>query len=238
MIVNRNGRVRVERIRAAFRDMFARARAEAAAKQRQADRALRRRRRHGHRRHHPRARPQRALAWLLRRGVLRPIRRVAQATETVAAGDLSARVPADRRDELGDLARAFNDMAASLERSHEELARRARELENSNRELEDYASVTSHDLQGPLVTIGMYAELLTQRVEDPRRASSPSTSATARPACAGWCASCSPTRAWSATPAGGSVVPLQDEPPGGAGQPRRPDRRRGRRHQSRRHCRW
>jgi len=167
VIVNSTGRVRVERIRAAFRTMFARARGEALAKERQADR-----------------RSDLAvgmglgaivlvlalcglLAWLLRRVILRPIRRVATATETVAGGDLTTRVPADRSDELGDLARAFNDMAASLERSREELAQRARELENSNRELEDYASVTSHDLQGPLVTIGMYAELLTQRVEDP-----------------------------------------------------------------------
>ena len=167
VIVSEEGRARVSRIRAAFRSMFTRARSEAAAKERQAS-----------------ERSDIAvgmglaaivlvlalcglLAWLLRRTILRPIKRVASATETVAAGDLTARVPADRRDELGDLARAFNDMAASLERSREELAKRARELENSNRELEDYASVTSHDLQGPLVTIGMYAELLAQRVEDP-----------------------------------------------------------------------
>jgi signal transduction histidine kinase len=167
VIVNSTGRMRVERIRTGFRRMFDHARGTAAAKERTAE--------------------QRSdvalgmgvagivlvlalsglLAWQLRRGVLRPIRRVANASNTLASGDLSARVPAERRDELGDLARAFNEMAASLERSNEELAKRARELENSNRELEDYASVTSHDLQGPLVTIGMYAELLTQRVEDP-----------------------------------------------------------------------
>jgi signal transduction histidine kinase len=75
-------------------------------------------------------------------------------------------VPAERQDEIGDLARAFNDMAASLERSRVELADRAADLERSNRELEDYASITSHDLQGPLVTVGMYAEMLTQRLKD------------------------------------------------------------------------
>jgi light-regulated signal transduction histidine kinase (bacteriophytochrome) len=63
------------------------------------------------------------------------------------------------------LARAFNGMAASLERSRVELAQRAEDLERSNRELEDYASITSHDLQGPLVTVGMYAEMLTQRLQ-------------------------------------------------------------------------
>jgi signal transduction histidine kinase len=166
VIVNSTGRVRVDRIRSAFDAMFGRARREAAAREHRAD--------------------QRSrlaigmgiagialvlvltglLAALLRRGVLRPIGRVARATETVAAGDLTARVPEDRSDELGDLARAFNAMAESLERSREELAERAQDLERSNRELEDYASVTSHDLQGPLVTIGMYAELLAGRVHD------------------------------------------------------------------------
>lgn len=102
---------------------------------------------------------------LLRRGILRPIRRVAGASETLAGGDFSARVPDDRADELGDLARAFNAMAASLERHQRELASRAAQLERSNRELEDYASVTAHDLQGPLVTMSMYAGLLTQRLE-------------------------------------------------------------------------
>ncbi len=166
LLPDQTGRRRVNRIRAAFQDMFTRARAAASAKEKSADR-----------------RSDVAvdlgivgigllvtlsglLAWLLRRNVLRPLRRVASATETVARGDLSARVPDDRADELGDLARAFNAMAESLERSGEELARRAADLERSNRELEDYASVTSHDLQGPLVTIGMYAGLLAQRLAD------------------------------------------------------------------------
>jgi len=101
---------------------------------------------------------------LLRRKILRPISKVASASGAAAAGDLSVRVETGRQDELGDLARAFNAMAASLERTQAELASRAHDLERSNRELEDYASVTSHDLQGPLVTIGMYAGLLEKRL--------------------------------------------------------------------------
>jgi signal transduction histidine kinase len=76
---------------------------------------------------------------------------------------MSTRVPPVRDDELGDLARAFNSMADSLETSSEALAERSRELERSNRELEQFASVTSHDLQAPLATISMYAQLLEQR---------------------------------------------------------------------------
>ena len=103
-------------------------------------------------------------AILLRRKILRPISKVASASGAVADGDLAVRVQTQRTDELGALARAFNAMAESLERNQAELAERAQDLERSNRELNDYASVTSHDLQGPLVTIGMYAGLLEKRL--------------------------------------------------------------------------
>lgn len=99
----------------------------------------------------------------LRRSVLRPVRTVADATGRLAAGDLSTRVPAEREDELGELARGFNSMADSLERGREELEHTNAELTRSNSELEQFASVTSHDLQAPLTTISMYAELLERR---------------------------------------------------------------------------
>jgi signal transduction histidine kinase len=98
-----------------------------------------------------------------RRSIVKPVLTVAQASRRLAEGDMSTRVPPVRDDELGDLARAFNSMADSLETSSEALAERSRELERSNRELEQFASVTSHDLQAPLATISMYAQLLEQR---------------------------------------------------------------------------
>jgi signal transduction histidine kinase len=101
--------------------------------------------------------------WYLRRGIVRPIVKVAGATGQLAAGDLSTRVPEHREDEIGDLARGFNSMADSLERGQAELERSNAELKRSNAELEQFASVTSHDLQAPLTTISMYAELLERR---------------------------------------------------------------------------
>jgi signal transduction histidine kinase len=102
-------------------------------------------------------------AFYLRRSVVSPVLTVSEASRRLAEGDMSVRVPPVRDDELGDLARAFNTMADSLEVSQAELGERSRELERSNRELEQFASVTSHDLQAPLATISMYAQLLEQR---------------------------------------------------------------------------
>jgi len=68
-----------------------------------------------------------------------------------------------RHDELGDLARGFNAMADSLEQNRAELERSNAELLRSNAELDQFASVTSHDLQAPLTTISMYTELIERR---------------------------------------------------------------------------
>ena len=161
--VTGTGRVRIDQLRAAFGRLFAQ------------EQALAVKREHSAEKNSSRAIAAglgglvlllllAAAGWFyLRRSVVRPVLTVADASRQLAEGDMSVRVPPMRDDELGDLARAFNTMADSLETSQEALAERSRELERSNRELEQFASVTSHDLQAPLATISMYAQLLEQR---------------------------------------------------------------------------
>jgi signal transduction histidine kinase len=61
--------------------------------------------------------------WIfLRRQVLDPLRGVAQAAARLADGDLAARAPVQGEDELGRLARVFNDMAERLQRMVERLS--------------------------------------------------------------------------------------------------------------------
>jgi signal transduction histidine kinase len=53
------------------------------------------------------------------RRIVKPVRALAAAAHRVADGDLSQRIPVTSDDELGEMAAAFNTMAAELERQHE-----------------------------------------------------------------------------------------------------------------------
>jgi two-component system, OmpR family, sensor histidine kinase BaeS len=57
------------------------------------------------------------LGIILSRTLTRPIRELTRATHAVSEGDLSQQVPVRSKDELGELAQAFNKMSAELSRS-------------------------------------------------------------------------------------------------------------------------
>jgi diguanylate cyclase (GGDEF)-like protein/PAS domain S-box-containing protein len=59
------------------------------------------------------------LGWFLTRG----LDELTRGAEAIGRGDFSARVRVGSRDELGELAARFNDMAGQLDRSHEEIER-------------------------------------------------------------------------------------------------------------------
>jgi signal transduction histidine kinase/HAMP domain-containing protein/ActR/RegA family two-component response regulator len=89
------------------------------------------------------------LAAALASMVTAPLRRMARATRAMARGDLGVRVPGTRLEELGALAQSFNDMAARLETSFDDLVgevetrkSRERELISAHREREELV----HDL--------------------------------------------------------------------------------------------
>lgn len=106
--------------------------------------------------------------------IMRQTRALLHTTQQLASGNLSARttIPHDQG-ELGQLARAFDNMANSLEQrslerdqAERNMREYAAELERSNRELQDFANIASHDMQEPLRKILTFSELLRLRYTD------------------------------------------------------------------------
>jgi PAS domain S-box-containing protein len=77
------------------------------------------------------------LAAALASMVTAPLRRMANATRMMARGDLSVRVPGSKLEELGTLAAMFNDMAAKLRQSFDNLVGEVETRKRRERELQD-----------------------------------------------------------------------------------------------------
>jgi PAS domain S-box-containing protein len=95
------------------------------------------------------------ISWLLIRRTMRPLGEVTDAARDIAAGNLSRRAAVEGRSEIAVLGDAFNRMVERVDRSNQDLAARATQLEASNKELNEsearYRSLFEHMPDGILV---------------------------------------------------------------------------------------
>lgn len=127
---------------------------------------------------------------VIRRTITKRLMVLQKGVEIIGSGDLDYRIEVEGNDELSALAQSSNGMAAKLKRSYTSLAnlqnevverKKAEELlrdqesklqvaitdlQRSNKELEQFAYVASHDLQEPLRMISSYTQLLAERYQD------------------------------------------------------------------------
>lgn len=94
-----------------------------------------------------------AMVQLLAHGMTSPLREMVGAAESMAKGDYSQRVSSTSRDEVGDLARAFNAMAE--------------ELEDADRMRRDLVANVSHELRTPISALQAVLENLVDGVAPP-----------------------------------------------------------------------
>ena len=92
-----------------------------------------------------------AMVQILARGMVSPLREMSRAADQMAHGKYDMRVTATSRDEVGDLARAFNAMAA--------------ELAEVDRVRRDLVANVSHELRTPITALRAGLENLVDGVE-------------------------------------------------------------------------
>jgi two-component system sensor histidine kinase MtrB len=94
-----------------------------------------------------------AIASVVTRQVVIPVRLAAQSAERLAAGRLEERMKVRGEDDLARLASSFNDMAANLQE-------KILQLEELSQVQRQFVSDVSHELRTPLTTIRIAADLL------------------------------------------------------------------------------
>ncbi|MBU9944779.1 MAG: HAMP domain-containing histidine kinase, partial [Dermatophilaceae bacterium] len=94
-----------------------------------------------------------AVAWVVTRQVVAPVRRAGEVAQRLSAGKLNERMPSRGEDDLALLATSFNAMADSLQSQ-------IRQLEGLSAVQQRFVSDVSHELRTPLTTIRMAVDVI------------------------------------------------------------------------------
>jgi signal transduction histidine kinase len=105
-------------------------------------------------------------ALYLARSIARPVREAASGAARLAGGDLSMRLREEGPGEIGDLTKAFNEMAERLESALRHLEEQNAKLRDSDRMKSELVNTVSHELRTPLAGILGFTSLLLSRDYD------------------------------------------------------------------------
>jgi len=105
--------------------------------------------------------------FLLRRSIVKPIIKFRDAAEVIGTGNLDAKIDIDSRDELGELANAFNQMAKDLKESRDKVEDYNIILENLLDRKDEFIGQLGHDLKNPLQPLIGLLPTLIEKEKDP-----------------------------------------------------------------------
>jgi len=106
--------------------------------------------------------------YLLRRSIVKPITKFRDTAEVIGKGNLDTKIEIKSRDELGELASAFNKMAEDLKKSRSKIEEYNKILENLLNRKDEFIGQLGHDLKNPLQPLVGLLPMLIEQEKDPK----------------------------------------------------------------------
>ena len=104
--------------------------------------------------------------YLLRKSIVKPIMEFRDTAKEIGKGNLDKRININTRDELGDLANAFNQMARDLKESRDKIQEYNKILENLINQKDEFIGQLGHDLKNPLQPLVGLLPMLIEQEKD------------------------------------------------------------------------
>lgn len=98
---------------------------------------------------------------LIASNITAPVKQLVEATQRIASGDLTVEAPVKTHDEIGMLARSFNQMTEDLKTSRDKLIQSERLAAIGH-----LAAGIAHEIRNPLTSMKMIVQLLRKKVQN------------------------------------------------------------------------
>jgi signal transduction histidine kinase len=105
------------------------------------------------------------LGYIISRLIISPLYSLMRTSQAITNGDLTQRTGVHSKDEIGTLARTFDEMTERLQQRSAELERTNAILEQMDKTKENFISVSAHELRTPLTLIQGYSQMLQSQTD-------------------------------------------------------------------------
>ena len=106
--------------------------------------------------------------YLLSRTIVKPIITFRDSAKVIGQGNLDTKVEIKTKDELGELASAFNKMTKDLKESRDKIFEYNKILENLLKQKDEFIGQLGHDLKNPLQPLVGLLPMLIEQEKDPK----------------------------------------------------------------------